>query len=116
MSGTIFTLQREVSTLTALNGTKVRTPAIYGFNTAHQAVLMERVPGTSNFFSVTDATQATALQDELLGQLALLHRAPIDVRKVFGEATPRTVREALREDVRFWGELLRQARSRSQSP
>jgi aminoglycoside phosphotransferase (APT) family kinase protein len=106
LSGTDFTLQREVSTLTALNGTKVRIPEIYGFNTAHQAVLMEKVPGTSNFFSVADATQAAALQDELLTQLALLHRAPIDVRKVFGEATPRTVREALREDVRFWGELL----------
>jgi len=107
LSGTIFTLQREVSTLESLNGTKVRIPEIFGFNTAHQAVLMEKVPGTSNFFSVTDAAQAAALQDELLAQLALLHRAPIDVQRVFGAATPRTVREALREDIRFWGDLFR---------
>ena len=107
LSGTIFTLQREVSTLESLKGTKVRIPEIFGFNTAHEAVLMEKVAGTSNFFSVTDTTQAAALQVELLAQLALLHRTPIDVQKVFGVATPRTVCEALREDIQFWGELFR---------
>ena len=107
LSGTIFTLEREVATLSALGGTNVRIPRVFGFNAAHQAMLMEKVPGTSNFFSVQDAAQAATLQDELLEQLAALHSAPVDVQKVFGADTPRTVRHALREDIRFWGELLR---------
>ena len=68
---------------------------------------MEKVKGTANFFSVTGAEQAAQLQDDLLRQLALLHQVPVDTRRVFGDTAPDTVRETLREDVRFWGELYR---------
>jgi len=108
LAGTIFTLQREVAVMSALAGSQVRVPRIFGFNAPHSAVLMEKVKGTANFFSVTDAGQAAALQDDLLRQLALLHQVPVDTRAVFGDAAPDTVRETLREDVRFWGELYRQ--------
>jgi aminoglycoside phosphotransferase (APT) family kinase protein len=108
LSGTIFTLQREVAVMRALEGTEVRVAEIYGFSAAHSAVLMQKVPGTSNFFSVTDAAQAAELQDDLLRQLASLHQAPLDARRVFGDAARGTVRETLRADVSFWGELFRQ--------
>ncbi len=108
LAGTIFTLQREVAVMSALAGSQVRVPQIFGFSAPHSAVLMEKVKGTANFFSVTDAGQAAALQDDLLRQLALLHQVPVDTRAVFGDAAPDTVRETLREDVRFWGELCRQ--------
>jgi len=107
LAGTIFTLQREVAVMSALAGSQVRVPQIFGFSAAHSAVLMEKVKGTANFFSVTDAEQAAQLQDNLLRQLALLHQVPVDTRRVFGDTAPGTVRETLREDVRFWGELYR---------
>jgi aminoglycoside phosphotransferase (APT) family kinase protein len=107
LSGTIFTLQREVAVMSALEGTKVRVPEIYGYSDAHSAVLMQKVPGTSNFFSVTDPALAAELQDDLLRQLALLHQVPLDTRRVFGDAAHPTVRDTLREDVKFWGDLFR---------
>jgi aminoglycoside phosphotransferase (APT) family kinase protein len=107
LSGTIFTLQREVAVMIALEGTEVRVPEIYGFAAPHSAVLMQKVAGTSNFFGVTDGAQAAELQDDLLRQLSFLHQVPLDARRVFGDAAPGTVRETLREDVKFWGELFR---------
>jgi aminoglycoside phosphotransferase (APT) family kinase protein len=107
LSGTIFTLEREVAVMSALEGTEVRVPEIYGSAAQHSAVLLQKVPGTSNFFSVTDPAQAAELQDDLLRQLALLHQVPLDARRVFGDAAPGTVREMLREDVEFWGDLFR---------
>jgi aminoglycoside phosphotransferase (APT) family kinase protein len=107
LSGTIFTLEREVAVMRALEGTGVRVPTIYAFSAGHSAVLMQKVAGTSNFFRVNDAAVAAALQDDLLRQLALLHKVPLDARRVFGDAAPATVRETLREDVKFWGDLFR---------
>jgi aminoglycoside phosphotransferase (APT) family kinase protein len=107
LSGTIFTLQREVAVMSALEGTRVRVPEIYGYAAPHSAVLMQKVAGTSNFFSVTDPVLAAELQDDLLRQLALLHQVPLDARRVFGAAAHPTVRDTLREDVKFWGELFR---------
>jgi aminoglycoside phosphotransferase (APT) family kinase protein len=106
LSGTIFTLEREVAVMAALAGTGVRVPEIYGYAAPHTAVLMQKVPGTSNFFSVTDPARAAELQDDLLRQLARLHQVPFNARRVFGDAAHATVRETLREDVEFWGRLF----------
>jgi aminoglycoside phosphotransferase (APT) family kinase protein len=107
LSGTIFTLAREVAVMTALQGSAVRVPQIHAFDPVLRAVLMQKVPGTANFFSVTDPARGAALQRDLLEQLELLHRAPVDLRAVFGAATPTTVRQALRDDIAFWSELYR---------
>ncbi len=107
LSGTEFTLEREVNVMRALADTGVLAPKIHGYNSAHRAVLMEVVPGDSNFFSVTEPARAQAIEHDLLRQLALLHKARIDLKAAFGPNAPGSIKAALQHEVKLWGELYR---------
>ena len=107
LSGTIFTLEREIAAMQILTGTAVRVPQIYAFNAEHRAVLMENVAGSSDIFSVADS-ERVQLQDDLLAQLAILHQVNADLAKAFGANTPKTVKEALQTEVAIWGALYRE--------
>jgi aminoglycoside phosphotransferase (APT) family kinase protein len=107
LSGTLFTLEREIAAMRSLRGTGVRLPQIYAFNAEHRAVLMQNVAGGSDIFSVSDPVRVD-LQNDLLAQLALLHKAPTDLREAFGPSTPSTVKDALESEVSLWGSLYRQ--------
>jgi len=108
LSGTLFTLEREIASMTALKSTAVRLPEIYAFNAQHRAVLMQKVAGTSDFFSVAEPARALALQNDLLQQLVLLHQARVDLRQAFGAGTPATLKEALQAEVKLWGGVVRE--------
>lgn len=107
LSGTEFTLEREVNVIRSLGATGVRAPDIYGYNATHRAVLMQVVPGDSNFFSIKDAAREKAIEDDLLRQLALLHKARVDLKSAFGANTSATIKGALQHEVKLWGDLYR---------
>src|SRR5688572_28462800 len=95
LSDTRFTLAREAAVMSALKDSGVRTPEIFGFSAEHQALLMERIAGSADFFSVNDPAVAESLQNELLSQLAKLHSAPVDIKAVFDAKTSVTIDTAL---------------------
>lgn len=102
LSGTVYNLEREAKVLSALSDSGVAVPAILGFSSEFQAVLMQRVDGSTDYFGVGDAATKVALEAALIGQLASLHGWRFDAAALFGAGSPPTLAGALRAEIALW--------------
>jgi aminoglycoside phosphotransferase (APT) family kinase protein len=108
MSDTIFTLQREARLLEGLAGTAVRVARIHAASAELDAILMEYVPGSSDYGGLTDPATRRQIERELIDQLATLHGLDVDVGAAFGGHAAATISEVLRNDLATWRGMLEQ--------
>ncbi len=71
-----YSLEREARVLGALGPTAVPVPRILGFSRTHKAILMERVPGRSDFHRIEDAEERERVAAHFMECLAELHALP----------------------------------------
>jgi aminoglycoside phosphotransferase (APT) family kinase protein len=79
-----FTIEHEARVLEGLQGTDVAVPRYFGFDRAHQAILMEKVDGSNSFDEKDDAKARRAVVRTYIEQLAELHS--MDPERLPGEA------------------------------
>lgn len=106
MSGTIFTLQREARLLKALAGSAVKVPRIHAVSSDPDAILMDCVPGSSNYGDLEDPSARRHIERELINQLAALHGLDVDVAAAFGGEGAPSIGEAIRADLAVWRTLF----------
>jgi aminoglycoside phosphotransferase (APT) family kinase protein len=66
-------LEREARVLGALGKTAVPVPQILGYSRTHKAILMERVPGRSDFDKIADADERERVATHFMECLCELH-------------------------------------------
>lgn len=106
-AGTDFSLEREYTVYRALAGSGIPVPKAYGLSTDKNALLLQRVPGTSDF-RAADAQELSACAKSFMTSLAALHRLDIDTLDLPGFARPRTAEENALLELDRWEALARE--------
>jgi aminoglycoside phosphotransferase (APT) family kinase protein len=105
LSGTDLTLNREYSVLAQLQNTGLPIARVYDFSPAHNAMLMEFLPGHTSYQKIGSPQEEAAIRKELVDTVVVLQG--IDPRSVsaLGPQAGAPLGVAIPEDMRIWGRL-----------
>ena len=99
LSGTLFTIEREYRVISALHKAGFPAPAIYGYDPAVNAMLMEFVAGKTSYQVAVNAEQQKTIQRNLMQQVVALHGLDMAVLGLADFARLDTVQAALEKDL-----------------
>lgn len=99
LSGTLFTIEREYRVISALHKAGFPAPAIYGYDPAVNAMLMEFVAGKTSYQVAVNAEQQKAIQRNLMEQVVALHGLDMGALGLTDFARLDTVKAALDSDL-----------------
>lgn len=105
-TGTPITLAREAVVYRALAPTPVRLPALLAEDPEGRALLIERLPGTSDLLGLPEEEKHAALL-ALMDQLAALHACDVTELDLPGFTHPGTPEEHALVDLAVWRDLAR---------
>jgi aminoglycoside phosphotransferase (APT) family kinase protein len=103
-TGTEISPAKEAVVYRALEHTAVPVPRVVGMAPGNAALLMERVPGTTDM-SQLDATQQARAMEHFIDALVRLHNLDVADLELPGFALPRTPEEHARLDLDAWTRL-----------
>ncbi|HXY91932.1 MAG TPA: phosphotransferase family protein [Acidimicrobiia bacterium] len=103
-TGTEISPAKEAVVYRALEPTAVPVPRVIGMAPGDAALLMERVPGTSDLASAGDAARSAAMTS-FVDALAALHNLDVDALPLPGFARPATAEDHARLDLAMWARL-----------
>lgn len=103
-TGTAITLAREAVVYRALASTDVRLPELLAEDPQGRALLLERLPGTSDLLGLPEEERHAALLG-LMDQLACLHRCDTRAMDLPGFTHPRTAEDHALVDLEVWRTL-----------
>ncbi|MEO7429729.1 MAG: phosphotransferase family protein [Acidimicrobiales bacterium] len=104
--GTPLTLEREVTVCRALWPTNVPVAEVLGITDDSTAVLMARLPGTSDLRRL-DPVDHPALVQSFMGALGALHRLDVERLDLPGFARPERPADHALKDLALWDGLVR---------
>lgn len=108
MTGTELTLRREASVYRALATTDVPIPALVGVSADGSAILLERVPGSSNLRHVDDH-ESRPVASSYLEALGTLHRVDVAALDLPAMARPATPEDHALLELALWRRVARPA-------
>jgi aminoglycoside phosphotransferase (APT) family kinase protein len=88
-----FSIEHEAAVLRALQDTPVLVPRYYGFHDGSKSILLEQVPGTEVFATLTDRAERQAIARQYMENLAILHRLDPETLGLGNLRVPRTPEE-----------------------
>jgi len=103
-TGTEISPAKEAVVYRALEPTDVPVPHVVALAPDHSALLMERVPGTSDM-STLDSDERAEVMRSFVDALAALHNLDVDTLALSGFARPRTPEDHARLDLAVWARL-----------
>jgi len=103
-TGTDISPAKEAVVYRALEHTGVPVPRVVGMAPGNAALLMERVPGTTDM-SQLDAAQRARATEHFIDALARLHNLDVGDLELPGFARPSTPEEHARLDLDAWARL-----------
>jgi aminoglycoside phosphotransferase (APT) family kinase protein len=103
-TGTEISPAKEAVVYRALEPTAVPVPRVLGLASGDAALLMERVPGTSDLAALDDADRA-ATMESFVDALAALHNLDVDALSLPGFPRPDTPEAHARLDLELWARL-----------
>lgn len=106
-SGTDFCPAKEAAIYRALETTPVPVPRVVGLAPEGAALLMERVPGTSDL-AVLDEAERDATMLSFIDALAVLHTLDVDALPLEQLCKPRCPEDHARLDLETWASLTEQ--------
>jgi len=96
-SSAFHTLAAEAQVVKALHGAGARVPAVHAVHPEREAVLLDRMPGDTWFYRITDPAEQVRVAQDFIRQLAFVHRlGALDIPAL---GPPRTAREHALERV-----------------
>jgi aminoglycoside phosphotransferase (APT) family kinase protein len=105
-AGTSFSIAREYEVYAALASTSVPLPRVFGLSCDGDALLLERLPGTSDLRKVPTEERRRVAAD-FMRAMAALHSLDITRLCLPGFARPVSPQEHARLDLARWRELMR---------
>ncbi len=103
-TGTEIAPAKEAVVYRALEHTAVPVPRVTGLAPGGAALLMERVPGSSDLTALDEADR-TATMESFVDALAALHNLDVDALSLPGFARPDTPEAHARLDLEMWARL-----------
>lgn len=106
LSGTELSLARETAVYRALSDTDVLIPHLRGVSPAQDALLVERIPGTADYGTLTDPVEREAVATSFIDALATLHRVDVSSLDLPGFARPTTAAEHALCELALWRRIF----------
>jgi len=103
-AGTPISIRREATVYRALAGTAVPVPKLIGLSSDGEALLLERVPGESNFWAL-DAAERQRVFADFVTALAALHNLDVSALRLDGFDRPVSPEDHARLDLGLWAGL-----------
>jgi aminoglycoside phosphotransferase (APT) family kinase protein len=112
VSGDVFTISREATFYRALKDSGVSIPAIINLHPQLQAMLTERVRGSSSFVRISSLDEKTRVSLDFMRHLARLHGLRSDYLKAHFSAASKPVSSLIAEEIETWNKLYQQTEIR----
>lgn len=97
-----YTVWREATIYRALLGSDVPAPRLIAVHKTHQAILTELMPGRADYRRICDHTERTAIAQEFVAALTVLHRMDITGRDLPGLAPGSSIADCVRREIAIW--------------
>ncbi len=88
---------QDARILSLLAGTSIKVPLVRAFDEKSSALLVEKLPGTSDFNIITNEESRYIVTEELMQNLGLLHNLDIVVFSEQGIALPESINQCARQ-------------------